>query len=90
MFNAQQPTATFPSPSHLRAELARARVRAYCVAARLRMHPTTLSLILNGRRSLDSTLAARILTAIVREERDQTTNEQPDEKGWSRSACDVS
>jgi len=52
----------------LRAALARAGVRAYCVAARLSMHPTTLSQILNGHRAFDPALARRIVAAIAQEQ----------------------
>jgi hypothetical protein len=63
MFDASQATAVVTA-SDLRAQLARAGVRAYILAARLRMHPTTLSLILNGRRAIDSAQARRIVAAI--------------------------
>jgi hypothetical protein len=84
MINAQQSTPIPLNPSYLRAELARARVRAYCVAARLRMHPTTLSLILNGRRSLDSAVASRILAAIQREARNQVIDDERKEAAMGK------
>jgi hypothetical protein len=63
------PNATIPlTASDLRAAIAHAGVRAYCVAARLRMHPSTLSLILNGHRYFDGKLASRILEAIKLEQ----------------------
>jgi len=59
---------TLLTAADFRAEVARARVRAYCVAARLRMHPTTLSLIMSGRRAFDQVLAGRIVAALKLEQ----------------------
>jgi hypothetical protein len=60
----EQQTTKILTAADLRAALAHAKVRAYCLAARLRMHPTTLSLILNGHRAFDQVVAERILEAI--------------------------
>jgi len=60
--------STHLTASDLRAALARDRGRAYCVAARLQMHPTTLSLILNGHRAFDQALAGRIIEALKLEQ----------------------
>jgi len=58
-----------PTAADLRASLARAAVPAYVVAARIRIHPVTFSLILRGRRLLTPELAQRILEAIDAEEK---------------------
>ena len=73
MIDAPHSTTSLTS-SDLRAALARSGGRAYRVSARLMMHPTTLSLILNGHRLLDQTLARRILAAIDLEKRDHLLN----------------
>ena len=65
--------ATNPRPltaSDLRASLAWAGVRAYCVAARLRIHPTTFSQILNGHRLFDQEQGELIVQAIEAERLD--------------------
>lgn len=54
-------------------------MRAYCVAARLRIHPTTLSLILNGHRPFDQALAGRIVAALKLEQRHSELLENPRE-----------
>jgi hypothetical protein len=48
----------------LRAELARRRLPAYVLAAKVRVHPVRLGRLLNGRITLPPALAARILRAI--------------------------
>lgn len=76
------PCSTTPrTAADLRAALAHAGVRAYCLAARLRMHPTTLSLILNGHRAFDQALAGRIVAALKLEQRHSELLENPREKG---------
>ena len=59
--------------SDLRAALARARVPAYLVAARVRLHPVNLSRILHGHVGLKAELAEQILTAIEVEVRSRPT-----------------
>ncbi len=61
-------TTMTPTAADLRASMARANALAYCVAARVGIHPTTLSCILNGHREFDAELARRILDAIGQEE----------------------
>jgi plasmid maintenance system antidote protein VapI len=58
-----------PSPGDIRAELARQRVKLYKVAARVAIHPTRLSLILQERTALGPDVAARIMAAIMEEAR---------------------
>lgn len=50
--------------SDLRALIARARVPVYRVAARVGLHPSTLSLFLNGRRPLTEALARAVVEAV--------------------------
>lgn len=59
---------TVATAADLRAELARAGVRVYRVAARLQMHPSVLSQILNEHRQFDQALSKRILAAIMQEQ----------------------
>jgi len=54
-----------PTDADLRAALARANAPRYLVAARIRLHPSKLSAILNGRAPVTRDLAERILEAIV-------------------------
>lgn len=58
-----QPPETI-APDDLRAEMARARVHAYLIAARVRINPARLSRMLHGHARLTPADAARILRAI--------------------------
>lgn len=69
MFDALQ-TSIPSTASDLRAALAHAGEHAYRVAARLGMHPTTLSLILNGHRAFDRTFAERFIAALQLEQQE--------------------
>ncbi len=51
-------------PEELRVEIYRARIPFYIIAARARVHPVTLSRILNGKRALRPELVERILRAL--------------------------
>lgn len=72
MSDLLHPTTHLTAPD-LRAEVARVRARAFRVAARLDMHPSTLSLILNGHRAFDQALAERVVAALKLEQRHSGT-----------------
>jgi hypothetical protein len=56
-----------PSAADLRAAIARAQVKVFLVAARVGIHPVSLSRRLHGRIPLEQDLARRILAAIEAE-----------------------
>lgn len=51
---------TVPSPSDLRAELARRQITRYVLAAKIGVHPGRLGQMLNGKLPLPEDLAARL------------------------------
>lgn len=51
---------TVPSPSDLRAELARRQITRYKLAAQVGVHPGRLGQMLNGKLPLPEELAARL------------------------------
>ncbi len=51
---------TVPSPSDLRAELARRQITRYVLAAKIGVHPGRLGQMLNGKLPLPEELAARL------------------------------
>lgn len=51
---------TVPSPSDLRAELARRQITRYKLAAQVGVHPGRLGQMLNGKLPLPEDLAARL------------------------------
>ncbi len=55
---------TSPTAADLRAAIARRRLRLYHLAPVVRIHPSTLSLLLNGRRELPEDVALKILRAV--------------------------
>ena len=57
-------SAAVLTAADLRAELARARVPAYQVAARIGVHPVTLGGVLNERQELTQQMAEKIFRAI--------------------------
>lgn len=57
-----QPTA--PTPADLRAEIARARLYLYEVAAAAGVPPGRLSAVLGGRAPMSSTFAAHVADSI--------------------------
>ena len=59
--------ATDPTADDLRALLARLKVPAYVVAARIRLHPVHLSRLLHGHVPLRSDMAQRIAAGIENE-----------------------
>jgi plasmid maintenance system antidote protein VapI len=70
--------------SDLRAIIARAGVRAYSIAARLEMHPASLSQILNGHRPLGRALVKRIVEAIDWERRNGKSHQKGDRNSLHR------
>jgi plasmid maintenance system antidote protein VapI len=60
-----------PSAADLRADIARAQIPIYQVAAVVRMHPMRLGMVLNEKRPLSPELAQRIHAAIHDETRAQ-------------------
>jgi plasmid maintenance system antidote protein VapI len=56
-----------PTAADIRAELARRRLRAFVIAAKVGVHPNNLSGILHERRPLSPELAERIMRAITAE-----------------------
>jgi plasmid maintenance system antidote protein VapI len=53
-----------PTAADIRALIARKQTPIYQLAARVRMHPARLSLVLNGKTPLTPALAARIAEAL--------------------------
>jgi plasmid maintenance system antidote protein VapI len=53
----------------VRAAIARDKLKLYLVAARVQVHPSRLSLIVNGRAPLTPELAERLAQAIAEESR---------------------
>ncbi len=60
-------TIDTPTTDDLRAELARHKIPAYVVAARIRLNPVALSRLLHGHVPLTADLARRIMAAIEQE-----------------------
>lgn len=58
---------TIETAADLRALVARARVSRYRLAARARMHPSVLGMVLNERRPLSRDLVERIVVALGEE-----------------------
>jgi plasmid maintenance system antidote protein VapI len=59
----------FKSAADVRAAIARDKLKLYLVAARVGVHPSRLSLIVNGRAPLTPELAQRLALAIAEETR---------------------
>lgn len=57
-------TGTVPTAEDLRAEIARRRVILYRLASLIAIHPSRLSLYLNGHLPLPPNLGLRILEAL--------------------------
>jgi len=57
------------SAADVRAAIARDKLKLYLLAARVQVHPSRLSLIVNGRAPLTPDLALRLALAIAEETR---------------------
>jgi plasmid maintenance system antidote protein VapI len=55
------------SAADVRAAIARDKLKLYLLAARVQVHPSRLSLIVNGRAPLTQELAGRLALAIAEE-----------------------